>query len=141
MNMPDYLVFLISPIFLDTFVLSNAKHMFIQFLDGVVNVKKRSAFHRKQKFSDRLTLNYISPLVKKKYADKFHTLHRIYRFYLYSILPQYALAVLLYFLFGKIVIVPISIGMMALRIIVDLIFRVQQDNHYHLKCVQKKKRP
>lgn len=123
MNLPEYpILFLLPALIFDSLILHSGKHVLIQFLDGAVNPKKRHVFHRKQKFSDRLTLDYISPLVRKKYSDQFHILHRIYRFYLYSILPQYILAVLLRFLFVKNGLVPILWGLIIIRSIVTAIF-------------------
>lgn len=134
-------LFLILPLLLDESIRHDAKHVLLQFLDGAVNPKKRRSFHRKQKFRDRLTLDYISPLVSKKYSDQFHTLHRIYRFYLYSILPQYVFAVFLRFLFAENALVPILSGMILIRIIILVIFHVQEDSCHQLKCVQKKRSP
>jgi len=142
MHIPEYpILFLLPAALLDDLILYSGKHVLIQFLDGVVNIKKRGAFHRKQKFSDRLTLNYLPPLVKKKYAREFHPLHQLYRFYLYSILPQYILAVLLRFLFVENGLVPVLWGLLIIRIIISAIFWLQEDSCHQLKCIQKKKRP
>ena len=142
MNFPEYpILFLLPAILLDGDILHSGKHVLIQFLDGAVNIKKRAAFHRKQKFSDRLTLNYLPALVNKKYAHQLHPLHQLYRFYLYSILPQYALAILLRFLFIENGLVPVLWGLLIIRMIILTIFWLQEDSCHQLKCIQKKRRP
>ena len=142
MNLPEHpILFLLPALIFDSLILHSGKHLLIQFLDGAVNPKKRRAFHRKQTFSDRLTLSYLPPLVKKKYVRKFQPLHQLYRFYLYSILLQYALAVLLRFLFVENGLVPILWGLIIIRIIVTAIFWLQEDSCHQLKCILKKRSP
>ena len=136
--MPHLIRFIPFFLFIDALVLSSAKSVLIQFLTGTINPKNLNAFHRRQKWMDQLTLNYIGPLLKK-HRKEFHFLHRLYSIVLYASLPQAFLLLLLSFFITAGGAARIVFYVMLLpRIIFAVIFWAQCDSCRQLKCVQKK---
>ena len=138
--MPDFIYFIPFLFLLDIWGLWYAKEVLIQFLTGTVNRKKWRTFHRKQNLMDRLTLNYIEPLIKK-HLNKFRFLHRVYEIMLYSIPAKYLLLILGSFFLNDKEQWILFITLFVVWQIGDAVFRLQCDSCHQLKCVQKKKRP
>lgn len=141
--MPHLLQFALFFLLSDILELRIAKGVLIQFLTGIVNRKNWYSFHRKQKWTDRLTLNYIEPLLKK-HKREFRFLHRLYQVMLYAAFPQAVLLGLLS------LVIPASNAtrtvfciLLLPRIAFAVIFRLQCDGGgaSSLKCVQKKRCP
>ena len=128
-------------LFVDVLLLWEGKRVLIQFLTGILNPKNWSAFHRRQKWMDKLTLNYIKPLIKK-HKKEFSFLHRLYKIVLYAAFPQAALLLILSFFLTTNSAARIVFYIMLLpRIIFTILFWIQCDSCHHLKCVQKKRSP
>lgn len=82
-------------ILLDAIVVNDARCLLLDFLVGQMNRKKAKQLHAQQRFSDRLKMGYIQPLLKK-YAAAFRKYHILYLCILYSLLPQYIVVILVY---------------------------------------------
>ena len=129
------------PFFLlfDAWELRNAKSVLIQFLTGILNRKNWNAFHRRQKWTDRLTLNYIEPLLKK-HKKQFRFLHRLYKIMLYTAAPQSVLLWILSFVFTTNNAARMIFCVLLLpRILFTVVFWLQCDSCHQLKCVQNKR--
>ena len=141
--MPRLLQFIPFFLLIDVWQLQIAKGVLIQFLTGIVNRKNWYIFHRKQKWTDRLTLNYIEPLLKK-HKREFRFLHCLYQIVLYTAIPHAVLLGLLSLIISADSATRTVFCLLLLpRIVFAVIFRLQCDGGgaSSLKCVQKKRRP
>ncbi len=128
------------PFFLlfDAWELWDAKSVLIQFLTGILNRKNWNAFHGRQKWPDRLTLNYIEPLLKK-HKKQFRFLHRLYKIMLYAAVPQSVLLWILSFVLTTNGAARVVFFVMLLpRVLFTVVFWLQCDSCRQLKCVQNK---
>lgn len=75
---------------MDAILIRSFRHFLIEFLRSKKNKSKVKALHSSQSLSDRVTLSYIRPLLKK-YIKEFDCFHKMYLGELYVLLPQYAL--------------------------------------------------
>ena len=84
-------------IMLDKIVISDARRLLLDFLIGQRNRKNARKIHAEQRFSDRVTMGYIQPMLKK-HTGAFRKYHILYMVILYSLIPQYITIVLFHIL-------------------------------------------
>ena len=77
---------------LDKVVIGDARRLLLDFLIGQRNRKNAKEIHAQQTWEDRVTMNYILPMLKKN-VDAFKKYHRLYKILLYTLLPQYAIII------------------------------------------------
>ena len=75
-------------IMLDKVVISDARRLLLDFLIGQRNRKNARKIHAEQRFSDRVTMGYIQPMLKK-HTGAFRKYHILYMVILCSLIPQY----------------------------------------------------
>lgn len=80
-------------IMLDKVVISDARRLLLDFLIGEKNRKNAKKIHAEQRFSDRVMMGYIQPMLKK-YIAAYRKYHILYLIILYSLIPQYITIVL-----------------------------------------------
>ena len=89
-----YVAFLL----LDLINLWEGRDLLFDFLIGRRNRESAKKIHGEQNRWDRLTMNYIAPMLKK-HKKEFRRFHMLYKILLYSLAPRYFVLVLAHILF------------------------------------------
>ena len=85
-------------LFMDILILSDGRRVLFDFLIGRRNRKSAKKIHGEQTDWDRLTMNYIEPMLKK-HKKEFHRFHVLYKVLLYSLVPRFVVLGLVHILF------------------------------------------
>ena len=81
----------------DVIIISDARHLLLDFLIGQRNRKNAMQIHSEQTFKNRAHMGYIHPMLKK-HQNTFKKYHTLYLVILYSLVPQYVAIVLVHLL-------------------------------------------
>ena len=82
-------------VLIDVIIISDARHLLLDFLIGQRNRKNAMKIHSEQTFKNRVHMGYIHPMLKK-YQKTFKKYHVLYLVVLYSLVPQYVTLVLIH---------------------------------------------
>ena len=126
-------------ILLDINLISALRRLLLDFLIGVRNRKSMEKIHATQSHKQKLTLSYIKPYLVV-YSKQFEVFHKLYLTILYSLIPQYILALicyLLYFLLNAKSIYFI-IGLILIKFLLFVYVRFQFDDLWRSKYRKKK---
>ena len=88
-------------VLLDIIIISDARHLLLDFLIGQRNRKNAIQIHSKQTFKNRVHMGYIYPMLTKL-QNTFKKYHILYLVILYSLVPQYGTIVLVHILMPNI---------------------------------------
>lgn len=104
------------------------RDLVLQFFNSRGNRKKKKLLHSKQSFWDRVSLNYIRPMLRKNlyYFDIFH---RLYLVLIIIFIPQYILLLILLLLVRKAALVTLLL-LCAVKMVMFIIVRFQFDSHW-----------
>ena len=89
-------------LFMDILILFDGRRVLFDFLIGRRNRKSAKKIHGEQTDWDRLTMNYIEPMLKK-HKKEFRRFHVLYKVLLYSLVPRFFALGLAHILFTNIV--------------------------------------
>lgn len=111
---------------LDFIVISSLRRFLVDFLLACRNKKYVKKIHTEQLLINRITLDYIQPLLQKN-VSIFRRYQKLYMVILYTILPQYIILLISNFLIGM-----NSLYILALfaiiKLIIALVIRFQTDS-------------
>ena len=82
-------------VLLDIIILSDARHILLDFLIGQRNRKSAIQSHSEQTFKNRVNMGYIYPMLKN-HQKTFKRYHILYLLILCSLVPQYVTIVLIH---------------------------------------------
>lgn len=89
-------------VLLDIIIISDARHLLLDFLIGQRNRKYAIQIHSQQTFKNRVHMGYIYPMLTKL-RNTFKKYHILYLVILYSLVPQYVAIALVHILMPNIV--------------------------------------
>ena len=94
-----YVVLLVLLVLLDTIAISSLRRFLYDFLIGAGNRKTARKIYRQRSLKDRVFLGFIKSFLKS-HRSVFDVYHWIYLMELVSLVPQYAILLAVYVLYG-----------------------------------------
>lgn len=94
-----YVVLLVLLVLLDTIAISSLRRFLYDFLIGAGNRKTARKIYRQRSLKDRVFLGFIKSFLKS-HRSVFDVYHWIYLVELVSLVPQYAILLAVYVLYG-----------------------------------------
>lgn len=79
----------------DIINISDARKILLDFLIGRRNRKNAMKIHREQILWNRMTMDYIGPMLKK-HRREFRIFHILYKTLIYSLAPRYLILVMVH---------------------------------------------
>ena len=110
---------------LDVLNIKALKRLLLDFLIGTRNRKSAMRIHLSQPPEQRKTMAYIKPLLKDN-AKAFVAFHRLYLVVRYTIIPQYAILIILNILWFKESVYPLGVCILV-KIVLATFLRLQVD--------------
>lgn len=137
MDIKVILAYFVMPI-LDAIIISDARHILLDFLIGQRNRKNANKIHAEQSFADKVKMGYIQPMLKKN-ASTFKKYHILYLSILYSLLPQYIVMALFHVFASDIMWYPLGF-FGIIKILLGIFYWLELGPNKMSVYAQKKKR-
>ena len=110
-------------VMLDIMIISDARHLLLDFLIGQRNRKNAMRIHSEQSLKDRLHMGYIQPMLKK-HQNIFKKYHMLYLVVLYSLVPQYASIILIHIFVPRIFLYIMGVYLIV-RVLLEIFYRLE----------------
>ena len=118
----------------DNLIINHLRQLLRAFLSSKEN--KAIAIHRKQCRKDRITMDYIEPLLKRN-IKPFRKWHKFYKFNLFELIPQYIILTIL-FVFLEENLRFVLYGLCFIKYIISSVVRMQFDSSFVSRYVKRK---
>lgn len=125
MTFTQFVFFFFSLVSVDLITIRIMRKLLLDFLRSKKNKTKMRELYLSQPLQNRITLNYISTLLKHN-QKAFLLYHRLYLVFLFSTVPLYVLLILMYLLLEHLVIFMI-LALIVAKIIIYVIVRSNFD--------------
>jgi len=122
------LIVFVTLFIVDSILICISRELVLSFFISRGNRKRKKLLHSKQSLLNRVSLNYIRPMLRKNlyYFDAFH---RLYLVLIIIFIPQYILLLFLLFLVRKVVLISLLL-LSVVKMVLLIIVRCQFDSHW-----------